>query len=219
IVQLTVAIYTEVKDFTRKALLAAHPLSGEPPGPSSSSPIVGLECLRRAVEVLRGGHRAGTLLQPSEFLVVLRLEPVLPSFVREVQGLLEQIVGFQDPWCPLEPSAQALPQLAGSFEHQLLEVPLRRSLLSRFPRQSPLDLVLGLENVLREYSELGLEQDAPQLQAVLVSLAFRHLCFFSPKSVSLQDGADGLATRLGVNLDQLAWLKEMLVRPPLNTVQ
>ncbi|CAE8660376.1 unnamed protein product, partial [Polarella glacialis] len=61
--------------------------------------------------------------------------------------------------------------------------------------------------------------DAPQLQAVLVSLAFRHLCFFSPKSVSLQDGADGLATRLGVNLDQLAWLKEMLVRPPLNTVQ
>merc|ERR1712178_260408 len=82
----------------------------------------------------------------------------------------------------------------GTF--RVSQVPLRRSDLKRFARTSPLEAL-----AVR--------------RSVLLALVFNHLCYFHPKMVTLEDSPSGLALRLGVSLDLLASLEEILNDPLL----
>merc|ERR1740138_1748827 len=56
-------------------------------------------------------------------------------------------------------------------------------------------------------------------RSVLLALVFNHLCYFHPKMVTLEDSPQGLSLRLGIALDLLAQIKELLTQPPLAGLQ
>merc|ERR1712008_423115 len=117
------------------------------------------------------------------------------------------------------------------------QVPVRRSELRRLPRGCPLDILRGLEAILREYSALNMweeeqgehsahvtkrsAKDAQRLEAlaarrsVLLALVLNHLCYFQPKTVTLEDSPQGLLLRLGLSLEILSAATELLNRPHL----
>jgi len=115
------------------------------------------------------------------------------------------------------------------------QVPVRRSELRRLPRGCPLDIVRGLEAILREYSALNMWEEekgehsthvakhstknAQRLEAlaarrsVLLALVLNHLCYFQPKTVTLEDSPQGLILRLGLSLEFLSAAAEVLNQP------
>merc|ERR1719401_2389244 len=253
---ISVAIYMQVKDFTRKSLLAVNQLppvnpderqkarglevaktvpprpmyfghyqqliynQSNPTQPSSRSMVfeyqARLKCLQGAADILFTGENrylSEPSLFPYEFLVVLCLvqlirlrEPAVPPFIVELQDLLEQLTGqrssfiFTDTREDIELAGAEYPWRTGLAQlntFRVSQVPLRRSELRRFPRTCPLDVVKGLETILREYAELNMWQeetdddartpmrkDVPQLEAlavrrsVFLALVFNHLCYF-----------------------------------------
>merc|ERR1712151_88476 len=152
--------------------------------------------------------------------------------------LLEQLTGqrssfiFSDTREDIDLAGAEYPWRTGLAQlntFRVSQVPLRRSELRRFPRRCPLDVVQGLETILRDYAELNMweeetddnsrtsrAKDVAQLEilavrrSVFLALVFNHLCYFHPKMVTLEDSPQGLSLRLGVPLDFLASLKERL---------
>jgi len=289
---ISVAIYMQVKEFTRKALLAVNQLDdrqkarglevaktvpprpmyfghyqqliynqSNPTIPSSRSMVLDyqarLKCLQGAADILFIGENrylSEASLYPYEFLVVLRLvqlarlrEPMVPPFVVEIQDLLEQITGqrssfiFSDTRDDIELAGAEYPWrtgLAPLTNCRVSQAPLRQSDLRPFPRRCPLDIVFGLESVLRDYSELNLwdeetddasrvsrGKDGAKLDAlamkrsVILALVFNHLCYFHPKMVTLEDSPQGLSLRLGLTQDVLSTLKDVLSNPPCSGLQ
>merc|ERR1712217_564294 len=101
-------------------------------------------------------------------------------------------------------------------------------------RRCPLDIVQGLETILSDYAELNMweeetddnsrtsrAKDVAQLEilavrrSVFLALVFNHLCYFHPKMVTLEDSPQGLSLRLGLALDLLEGIREVLSQPPL----
>merc|ERR1712066_839030 len=237
---ISVAIYTQVKDFTRKALLAVNQLppvnpderqkarglevaktvpprpmyfghyqqliynQSNPTQPSSRSMVfeyqARLKCLQGTADILFTGENrylSEPSLFPYEFLVVLRLvqlirlrELSVPPFIVELQDLLEQLTGqrssfiFSDTREDIELAGAEYPWRTGLAQlntFRVSQVPLRRSHLTRFPRRSPLDVVQGLETILRDFAELNMweeesednarssrQKDVAQLEALAV---------------------------------------------------
>jgi len=174
-------------------------------------------------------------------LVRLR-EPSVPAFLVELQENLEQLTGQSvsfastDSREDLELAGAEYPWRTGLAQletFRVSQVPLRRSQLRRHPRSSPLAVIQGMESILQEYQGLDLwEEDlegssrtssAPkdakrteelsQRRNVLIALVFNHLCYYHPKSVTLEDSASGLSLRLGVSLELLVSIKELLAHP------
>merc|ERR1719221_658257 len=294
---IAVAVYMEVKDFTRKALLAVNQLppvnpderqkarglevaktvpprpmyfghyqqliynQSNPTQPSARSMVfeyqARLKCLQGTADILFTGENrylSEPSLYPYEFLVVLRLvqlmrmrEPSVPLFIVELQDSLEQLTGqrssfiFSDTREDIELAGAEYPWRTGLAQlntFRVSQVPLRRSELRRFPRRCPLDVVQGLETILRDYAELNMweeetddnsrtsrAKDVAQLEilavrrSVFLALVFNHLCYFHPKMVTLEDSPQGLSLRLGVSLDLLASLKEQLLQPQFAGLQ
>lgn len=294
---VSVAIYMQVKDFTRKALLAVNQLppvnpderqkarglevaktvpprpmyfghyqqliynQSHPTQPSSRSMVfeyqARLKCLQGTADILFTGENrylSEPSLFPYEFLVVLRLvqlirlrEPSVPPFLVELQDLLEQLTGqrssfiFSDKTEDIEFAGAEYPWRTGLAQlntFRVSQVPLRRSQLSRFPRNSPAEVAHGLEIVLREYADLNMweeetddnsrasrTKDVNQVEAlalrrsVLLALVFNHLCYFHPKMVTLEDSPQGLSFRLGISLDALASFRDVLADPALSSLR
>jgi len=179
-------------------------------------------------------------------LVRLR-EASVPPFVVELQDSLEQLTGqrssfiFSDTREDIELAGAEYPWRTGLAQlntFRVSQVPLRRSELRRYPKRSPLEVVQGLEVILSEYASLNMWEeeeidsthtsrvkDVAQLEAravrrsVLLALVFNHLCYFHPKMVTLEDSPQGLSLRLGVTLEMLASLKELLQRAPFAGLQ
>jgi len=292
---ISVAIYMQVKDFTRKALLAVNQLppvnpderqkarglevaktvpprpmyfghyqqliynQSNPTQPSSRSMVfeyqARLKCLQGTADILFTGENrylSEPSLFPYEFLVVLRLvqairlrESSVPPFIVDLQDLLEQLTGqrssfiFSDTREDIELAGAEYPWRTGLAQlntFRVSQVPLRRSELRRFPRTCPLDVVQGLEIILRDYAELNMWEEETEdnsrtagslrkgvrglealavRRSVFLALVFNHLCYFHPKMVTLEDSPQGLSLRLGVSVDLLADLKEKLSQPPL----
>merc|ERR1711920_61045 len=292
----SVAIYMQVKDFTRKALLAVNQLppvnlderqkarglevaktvpprpmyfghyqqliynQSNPTQPSSRSMVfeyqARLKCLQGTADILFTGENrylSEPSLFPYEFLAVLRLvqlirlrETSVPQFVVELQDLLEQLTGqrssfiFSDTREDIELAGAEYPWRTGLAQlntFRVSQVPLRRSDLRRFPRRCPLDIVCGLDTILKDYADLNMwedetddsrasrQKDVAQLEALAVrrsvylALIFNHLCYFHPKMVTLEDSPQGLSLRLGLSLDLLAAIKEQLAQAPLAGLQ
>merc|ERR1712232_365704 len=137
-----------------------------------------LKCLQGTADILFTGENrylSEPSLYPYEFLVVLRLvqlirlrETTVPPFVVELQDLLEQLTGqrssfiFSDTREDIELAGAEYPWRTGLAQlntFRVSQVPLRRSQLQRFPLTSPLDVVLGLETILKDYGELGMWEE------------------------------------------------------------
>eukprot|EP00929_Paragymnodinium_shiwhaense_P035409 TRINITY_DN19114_c0_g1_i1.p1 TRINITY_DN19114_c0_g1~~TRINITY_DN19114_c0_g1_i1.p1 ORF type:complete len:1111 (-),score=244.58 TRINITY_DN19114_c0_g1_i1:152-3484(-) len=291
--EVCVAIYMQVKEFTRKALLAVNQLppvnpderqkarglevaktvpprpmyfghyqqliynQSNPTQPSARSMVfeyqARLKCLQGTADILFTGENrylSEPSLFPYEFLVVLRLvqlvrlrEPSVPSFIVELQDLLEQLTGqrssfiFSDTREDIELAGAEYPWRTGLAHlntFRVSQVPLRRSQLARFPRRCPLDVWDGLDIILKEYAELNMweeeveeaarssrAKDVAQLEvlavrrSVYLALVFNHLCYFHPKMVTLEDSPQGLALRLGISNDVISEVREQLSRPSL----
>lgn len=180
-------------------------------------------------------------------LIRLR-EPSVPPFIMELQDSLEQLTGqrssfiFSDTREDIELAGAEYPWRTGLAQlntFRVSQVPLRRAELRRFSRSSPLEVVQGMESILQDYADLNMweeeledqsrassrRKDVAQLEAravrrsVLLALVFNHLCFFHPKMVTLEDSPQGLSHRLGITLDLLASVREMLISPPLASLK
>jgi len=181
---MSVAIYMQVKDFTRKALLAVNTLPPVNPDERQKAPglevakTARLKCLQGAADILFTGENrypSESSLFPFEFLVVLRIvqlvrlrEPSVPPFIVELQDSLEELTGqrssfiFSDSREDIELAGAEYPWrtgLAALNTFRVSEVPLRRSELRRYPRRSPLDVVQGLEVILTDYSNLNIWEE------------------------------------------------------------
>jgi hypothetical protein len=164
-------------------------------------------------------------------------------FISELQDLLEQLTGqrssfiFSDTREDIELAGAEYPWRTGLAQlntFRVSQVPLRRSHLQRFPRNSPVEVVRGLDTILKEYAELNMWDDevdehsragrakdlAAQLEAlavrrsVFLAIVFNHLCYFHPKMVTLEDSPQGLSLRLGISTDVVADLIDLLSRAP-----
>merc|ERR1712232_728134 len=210
-----------------------------------------LKCLQGTADILFTGENrylSEPSLFPYEFLVVLRLvqlvrlrESIVPAFIVELQDLLEQLTGqrssfiFSDTREDIELAGAEYPWRTGLAQLntcRVSQVPLRRSQLQRFPRRCPLDVVRGLDKILKDYADLNMwedetddnrasrQKDVAQLEALAVrrsvylALIFNHLCYFHPKMVTLEDSPQGLSLRLGVSIDSLASVAEVLSSTP-----
>lgn len=194
ILDISAAIFVELRAAKHKSLLAARPLQADAAGGDEVTfpPAMHLE--------LTSALRLVQLMQLKE--------PQLPGFVGELQVLLERILqGVQPP--------AAATDLASPLQVELRLTPLRRSQLCRFPRNSPLDVVLGLESVVNDFMLLSPEAEIAS-RKLSIALAFGHLCYFNADEVVLEDSMDGLTSRLGLNADSLVELKELLSQGPLN---
>lgn len=176
-------------------------------------------------------------------LIRLR-EPSVPPFIMELQDSLEQLTGqrssfiFSDTREDIELAGAEYPWRTGLAQlntFRVSQVPIRRAELRKFPRATPLEVVQGLERILQDYADLNMWEeeledqsrassrmkDVAQLEAravrrsVLLALVFNHLCFFHPKMVTLEDSPHGLSLRLGVSVDLLASVRELLLSAPL----
>merc|ERR1712232_787727 len=215
---ISVSIYTQGKEFMRKALLAVNEMppvnpderqkarglevaktvpprpiyfghyqqliynQSNPTQPSARSMVfeyqARLKCLQGTADILFTGENrylSEPSLYPYEFLVVLRLiqlirlrENSVAPFIVELQDLLEQLTGqrssfiFSDTREDVELAGAEYPWRTGLAQlntFRVSQVPLRRSELRRFPRTCPLDVVKGLETILRNYAELNMWED------------------------------------------------------------
>jgi len=179
-------------------------------------------------------------------LIRLR-EQSVPPFIVDLQDLLEQLTGqrssfiFSDTREDIELAGAEYPWRTGLAQlntFRVSQVPLRRSDLKRFPRNCPLDVVRGLSVILKEYGDLNMwdeenddstrqarpKKDTSQMEtfavrrSVLLALVFNHLCYFHPKMVTLEDSANGLSLRLGISLDMLSEVADVLAKEPLSTL-
>jgi len=290
---IAVAIYLQVKDFTRKALLAVNQLppvnhderqkarglevaktvpprpmyfghyqqliynQSNPTQPSSRSMVyeyqTRLKCLQGTADILFTGENrylSEPSLFPYEFLVVLCIvqlirlrESSVPPFLVELQDSLEQLTGqrssfiFADTREDIELAGAEYPWRTGLAQlntFRVSQMPLRRSELRRFPRQTPMNVCEGLEVILNDYADLnmweddleetsrsGRVKDVAQVEqrvlrrSVLLALVFNHLCYFHPKMITLEDSPLGLSYRLGISFELLSKVKEILSQPAL----
>eukprot|EP00397_Hematodinium_sp_SG-2012_P004729 GEMP01004743.1.p1 GENE.GEMP01004743.1~~GEMP01004743.1.p1 ORF type:complete len:1107 (+),score=283.04 GEMP01004743.1:49-3321(+) len=287
VANIAVAIYLQVKSFTRKALLSVNALphvnpderqkarslevaktipprpmyfghyqqliynQSNPTQPSSREMVsdyqAQLKCLQGAADILFTGENrflSEPSLFPYEFLIVLRIIQLLrlrqsvPTFVVELQEILEQLTGqrsffvFSDAQDDIELAGADYPWRTGLSTlntFRISQVPLRQSHLRHFPRQSPTTVTRGVISVLKEYSELPLWEEEEETQrpptekqvldaaanrrSVLLALMFNHLCFYHPKSCTIEDSSTGLAMRLGVNLEVLEQVVRITSEP------
>jgi len=173
-------------------------------------------------------------LFPYELLVALRIlqltmlhTAAVPLFVKDLEETIEKMTG-QLPPVPIEMREEA--QLAGAAypwrtgltalrTFNVCRIPLRRSVLRHFPRNSPLEVASCLERVLEEFGRLNIgdedplqhwRQTRPSRRDTLLSLVFNHLCYFHPGSVTLECSQQGLALRLGLSLEFLRDLQAVL---------
>merc|ERR1712232_1217869 len=277
---ISVSIYTQGKEFMRKALLAVNEMppvnpderqkarglevartvpprpvyfghyqqliynQSNPTQPSSRNMVyehqARLQCLQGTADIVFTGENrylSEPALFPYEFLVVLRLvqlirlrEESVPSFIIDLEDLLGQLTGHRRPSIftaardDIELDRKEYPWRTGLAEIRKFSIarPLRRSLLQRFPRSTPVDVVRGLATILTDYAALNMweAESNGQLRAVsgkseaqleklgvqrdtYLALLFSHLCFFHPKIVTLEDSPDGLSLRLGISVDVL----------------
>merc|ERR1712125_195065 len=215
---ICVSIYAQVKEFTRKALLAVNQLppvnpderqkarglevaktvpprpmyfghyqqliynQSNPTQPSSRSMVFEyqgrLKCLQGTADILFTGENrylSEPSLFPYELLVVLRIvqlirlrEVSVAPFIVELQDLLEQLTGqrssfiFSDTREDIELAGAEYPWRTGLAQlntFRVSQVPLRRSQLQRFPRRCPLDVVRGLDKILKDYADLNMWED------------------------------------------------------------
>jgi len=221
VIDIAAAVYLELKEFMRKAILAANPLQ------NSEAADANLNCFRGAAQYLMG--RADTQQRPLEFLVMLRLiqllrlrNAALPGFVLELQAFLEQITGESGSALP---TATVPPGLVQPLQISVHEIPLRRSLLSRFPRQSPFDVITSLEAVFRELDDLAMATNEEQPDLVgrqrLLAVAANHICYFNARDLCLEDSGSstGLAARFGVNSELLREVKDIVSQDPFSAAQ
>merc|ERR1719230_272418 len=98
---------------------------------------------------------------------------------------------------------------------------------------SVLEVTCGLKNILSEYTSLPLWEDdsdenpkpsghdkatldaAANRRSVLLALVFNHLCYYHPKSVTIEDSPNGLSLRLGITLEFLEQVEELLKEPEI----
>jgi len=169
---------------------------------------------------------------------LVRLRQSVPMFVSELQEVLEQLTGqrssfiFSDAQDDIELAGADYPWRTGCATlntFRISQVPLRLSNLREYPRGSPLEVAKGLISALTEYSELPLweEEDdnqrppaerkvldaAANRRSVLLALMFNHLCFYHPKSCTIEDSSQGLAMRLGVDIESLQQVVEITKVP------
>mmetsp|Transcript_18122 Transcript_18122/g.43535 ORF Transcript_18122/g.43535 Transcript_18122/m.43535 type:complete len:1082 (-) Transcript_18122:114-3359(-) len=172
-------------------------------------------------------------------------EPKVPNFIVELQELLEQLTGYQSSFSfsdaenEIELAGADYPWrtgLAPLSTFRVAQVPLRRSHLKNFSRSSPLAVARGMLHLLQEYSALSLwdeeqtddpgtrlmtkaekskSDQASSRRNVLLALCFNHMCFFHPKAVTLENSRDGLANRLGVTVEVLQQVVQVLSAPEL----
>eukprot|EP00930_Biecheleria_cincta_P033831 TRINITY_DN23423_c0_g1_i1.p1 TRINITY_DN23423_c0_g1~~TRINITY_DN23423_c0_g1_i1.p1 ORF type:complete len:949 (+),score=154.27 TRINITY_DN23423_c0_g1_i1:124-2970(+) len=138
-------------------------------------------------------------------------EPQLPDFSAEMQALLVQILhGVQEP-APAQ-------DFASPLHVELHQIPLRRSQLCRYPRDSPLDVVVGLESALSDFTSLSPETDTAS-RKFLTAIVLGHLCYFNADEIFLENSEDGLTSRLGLFAATLTELKELLSDGPLSQLR
>jgi len=169
-------------------------------------------------------------------LIRLR-DSYVPPFVVELQDLLEQLTGqrssfiFSDAQDDIELAGADYPWrtgLAPLNTFRISQVPLRQSQLKVFSRSSPLQVTTGLKSILNEYTALPLWEDdseenpkpsshdkatldaAANRRSVLLALVFNHLCYYHPKSVTIEDSPNGLSLRLGITMEFLDEVEELL---------
>merc|ERR1719181_2042122 len=169
-------------------------------------------------------------------LVRLR-DSYVPPFVVELGDLLEQLTGqrssfiFSDAQDDIELAGADYPWrtgLAPLNTFRISQVPLRQSQLKVFPRNSPLQVTAGLKSIIHEYTALPLWEDdseenpkpsshdkatldaAANRRSVLLALVFNHLCYYHPKSVTIEDSPNGLSLRLGITMEFLDEVEELL---------
>eukprot|EP00913_Durusdinium_trenchii_P031045 g29073.t1 len=113
---------------------------------------------------------------------------------------------------------------AGNAEVLCLSAPVRSSLMQRFPRSTPLELVQSLASLLREFTEPVRGSTRQELQL----MAFGRLCFYMPWQKTSQEcpflrGTEDLGTRQGVwmrlaILRQSRWAEESPHVPTVNAL-
>jgi len=204
ILDISAAVYVELAAARRKALLAASSLQASAEGAGAAPPQRDAGALAPAMsQELTSALRLLQLMQLKE--------PQLPGFLRELQVLLEQVLqGVHQP---------ALAQdLASPLQVDLRQIPLRRSQLCRYCRDSPLDVVVGLESAVSDFTLLSPETDTAS-RKLLIAMVFGHLCYFTADEVVLDNSTDGLTGRLGLTAASLIELKELLSHGPLSQLR
>jgi len=130
-------------------------------------------------------------------LYQLRASSEKPPFVVELEARLQSL-------CVETPPSEAL----------CLTSPLRPSLLKRFPRSSPVEVVQSLATLLREFTE-PVKTTRQELQI----LAFSRLCFYMPPQKMAQDSAAALWAELGLSDRKLRKVQETLLQIPAKMLE
>merc|ERR1719230_1162788 len=99
---------------------------------------------------------------------------------------------------------------------------------------SVLEVTCGLKNILSEYTSLPLWEDdsdenpkpsghdkatldaAANRRSVLLALVFNHLCYYHPKSVTIEDSPNGLSLRLGITMEFLDEVEQLLAQDEIS---
>eukprot|EP00434_Breviolum_minutum_P014605 symbB.v1.2.012877.t1/scaffold876.1/size155678/2 len=131
-------------------------------------------------------------------LYQLRASSEKPPFVVELEARLQSLCVVSTP-----PS-----------EALCLTSPLRPSLLKRFPRSSPVEVVQSLATLLREFTE-PVKTTRQELQI----LAFSRLCFYMPPQKMAQDSAAALWAELGLSDRKLRKVQETLLQIPAKMLE
>lgn len=126
-----------------------------------------------------------------------QLRSTVPNFVVELEGRL-----------------RSLSQEAPSSEALSLTASLSSSLVKRFPRSTPCELVQSLITLLREFTE-PVKATRQELQI----LAFSRLCFYLPPQKTSQDSAAALWAELGLSDRKLRKVQETLLQIPAQMLE
>eukprot|EP00435_Cladocopium_sp_Y103_P007960 s4344_g2.t1 len=109
---------------------------------------------------------------------------------------------------------RSLSQEAPSSEALCLTAPLSPSLVKRFPRSTPCELVQSLTTLLREFTE-----PAKASRQELQILAFSRLCFYLPPQKTSQDSSAALWAELGLSDRKLRKVQETLLQIPAQMLE
>ena len=185
---------------------------------------------------------------PHEFLIAFRLvqliklrDGYMAPFFSEIEDLLQQITGYRSSFTFTD-AENTIVELAGANfpwrsglaplnTFRVSQIPLRRSHLKPFMRNTLSELCGGLISLITEYEGLPLWQDEVQPQDeesglsdkpalkkqdidnasarrnILLAVVFNYLGFYHPKSVTIEDSPGGLTARLGITIEWLESLK------------
>lgn len=124
-----------------------------------------------------------------------QLRGTVPKFVVELEGRLRSLS---------EAGSEAL----------CLTAPLSPSLVKRFPRSTPCELVQSLAGLLREFTE-PVKATRQELQI----LAFSRLCFYLPPQKTSQDSSAALWAELGLSDRKLRKVQETLLQIPAQMLE